>query len=89
MGEQVCLFIACMPLPLQVSPEFGSVCGEPIFIPAPNAASEDGGVLIAMVVQPDGYSAMVFLDGRNMDEVARAVLPYGVPVGFHGAVLQR
>ncbi len=72
---------------LQVFPLPGSIVGEPRFVPAPNPASEDDGILLGTVVQPDGNAAMVFLDGRSMEEVARAVLRYGLPFGFHGTFI--
>lgn len=35
-------------------------------------------------MQPDGRSALLVLDARTWQEVARAVLPYALPSGFHG-----
>ncbi|GAB4823958.1 hypothetical protein N2152v2_011004 [Parachlorella kessleri] len=71
----------------KVFPLPGGIGGEPRFVPAPNPASEDDGILLGTVVQPDGNAAMVFLDGRSMEEVARAVLRYGLPFGFHGTFI--
>jgi carlactone synthase / all-trans-10'-apo-beta-carotenal 13,14-cleaving dioxygenase len=75
----------------------GGVVGEPLFIPAPehsirNSSSsseieEDEGVVISVVAQPDGKSAFVVLDGQSFKEIARAVLPYGITNGFHGAFI--
>jgi carlactone synthase/all-trans-10'-apo-beta-carotenal 13,14-cleaving dioxygenase len=65
----------------------GGVVGEPLFIPAPDSVEEDQGVVIAVVAQPDGKSALVVLDGKSFSEIARAVLPYGITNGFHGAFI--
>jgi carlactone synthase/all-trans-10'-apo-beta-carotenal 13,14-cleaving dioxygenase len=72
--------------------EAGGVVGEPLFIPAPannktSEQEEDDGVVIAVVAQPDGKSALIVLDGQSFKEVARAVLPYGITNGFHGAFI--
>lgn len=67
----------------QVLPQLGGICGEPLFIPAPGAVEEDEGVVLATLVQPDGRAALVCVDGQSFEERARAVLPYGLPIGFH------
>jgi len=77
--------------------EAGGVVGEPLFIPASiNSSSssldtketeEDQGVVIAVVAQADGKSALIVLDGQSFKEIARAVLPYGITNGFHGAFI--
>jgi len=77
--------------------EAGGVVGEPLFIPAPTSSNnssskkveseEDEGVVIAVVAQPDGKSALIVLDGQSFQEIARAVLPYGITNGFHGAFI--
>ncbi|KAL4523246.1 hypothetical protein Ndes2437B_g00374 [Nannochloris sp. 'desiccata'] len=76
--------------------EAGGVVGEPLFIPAPDSSSsslekkerkEDEGVVIAVVAQSDGKSALIVLDGQTFKEIARAVLPYGITNGFHGAFI--
>lgn len=58
--------------------------GEPIFVPAPSPASEDDGVVLAVLAQADGRAALLVLDGCSHQELARAALPYSLPTGFHG-----
>eukprot|EP00961_Rhodomonas_salina_P172534 2326706-Rhodomonas_salina.1 len=62
-----------------------SASGEPIFVPNPQAASEDDGVLLSVVL--DGSTDKSFLlglDAATMQEVFRAQLPHHCPAGFHG-----
>lgn len=59
--------------------------GEPTFVPAPNATSEDDGVVVTLVMGADGRSFVLCLDGKTFTELGRAVLPYAVPYRFHGA----
>lgn len=68
----------------QVWHEAGTLGGEPVFVPAPEPVSEDDGVVVAVLLQADGTTALLALDGRTHKEVARAVLPYGLTAGFHG-----
>jgi carlactone synthase / all-trans-10'-apo-beta-carotenal 13,14-cleaving dioxygenase len=68
--------------------EKGGLVNEPLFVPRPGGQSEDEGALLCTVVQADGRTALVVLDGQSHDEVARAVLSQGtLTVGFHGAFL--
>ncbi|KAG9317006.1 carotenoid oxygenase [Chiua virens] len=58
--------------------------GEPIFVPDPNGA-EDDGVLLSVVL--DGFSEksyLLVLDARSMKEVGRASMDCVVGFGFHG-----
>lgn len=64
--------------------EGGGACWEPIFVPAPNGKREDEGVIVTVYTQPDGKTALLVLDAMKFTEIARAVLPYGIPNGFHG-----
>ncbi|KAG7675190.1 hypothetical protein KSW81_002692 [Nannochloris sp. 'desiccata'] len=64
--------------------EAGAVCWEPLFVPRPGAVEEDDGVVLAVIMQADGKSALLVLDGKDFSEIARAVLPYGLSNGFHG-----
>lgn len=59
--------------------------GEPMFVRRPDARSEDGGVVLSLVL--DGRrdrSFLLVLDAATMSELARAPLPHRVPYGFHG-----
>jgi beta,beta-carotene 9',10'-dioxygenase len=65
--------------------EDGCFPGEPVFVAAPDATSEDDGVLLSVVL--DGRQANSFLlvlDARSLDELARAKVPHQIPHGFHG-----
>ncbi|MCS7001840.1 MAG: carotenoid oxygenase family protein [Dehalococcoidia bacterium] len=65
--------------------EPGCYPGEPVFVAAPDAASEDDGVVLSVVLDANaGCSFLVVLDGQTMDERARAVAPQHIPFGFHG-----
>ena len=50
---------------------------------------EDDGVVISVMVGPDGNSFLLVLDAHTFTETARAVMPYGVPYGFHCAFVPR
>ncbi len=59
--------------------------GEPVFVPAPDAKSEDEGVVLSLVLDAGaGRSFLLVLDAQTFDEQARAELPHHVPFGFHG-----
>lgn len=63
--------------------------GEPVFVPAPEAAAEDDGVVLSVVLAaPDGTAAarsfLLVLDAATFTEVARAEAPHAIPFGFHG-----
>jgi carotenoid cleavage dioxygenase-like enzyme len=65
--------------------EDGLLCGEPVFVPAPDAQTEDDGVLLSLVL--DGVkqrSMLLVLDAHDMTELARAEISRPVPPGFHG-----
>lgn len=65
--------------------EQGSYPGEPVFAPAPDAAGEDDGVLLSVVLEPEREaSSLLVLDARTLEEVARARVPHHIPFGFHG-----
>lgn len=84
---------SCGPLPHPTPTPFqpgrtwhepGGATWEPFFAPRPGGRDEDDGVVLSTVMQPDGRSALLVLDARTWQEVARAVLPYALPSGFHG-----
>ena len=63
----------------------GSYPGEPLFVPAPDGADEDDGVLLTVVLDTDAErSVLVVLDATDLTERARAPLPHALPFGFHG-----
>ena len=65
--------------------ERGVYPGEPVFVPRPHARAEDDGVVMTVVL--DGRrraSALVVLDAKSMQEMARASVPHHIPFGFHG-----
>jgi carotenoid cleavage dioxygenase-like enzyme len=64
----------------------GLVFGEPIFVPAPGAASEDDGVVLAVGTEPAASRAkLVAVDARDMRALAEAVVDAPIPLGFHGS----
>jgi len=58
---------------------------EAIFIPNPNATSEDDGLILASVTdtRPDVKDYLLFIDARNMTEVARASFDEEIPFHSH------
>jgi carotenoid cleavage dioxygenase-like enzyme len=63
----------------------GCYPGEPVFVPAPGASGEDEGVLLSVVFDSaNGSSFLLVLDAATLGELARAVVPHGIPYGFHG-----
>jgi beta,beta-carotene 9',10'-dioxygenase len=65
--------------------EPGTYPGEPVFVPAPAADTEDDGVLLSVVLDPQrADSFLLVLDATDLREVARARVPHHIPFGFHG-----
>jgi beta,beta-carotene 9',10'-dioxygenase len=65
--------------------EDGCFPGEPVFVAAPEAADEDQGVLLSVVLDGrKGNSFLLALDARSLEELARAEVPHHIPFGFHG-----
>ncbi|XP_068016022.1 carotenoid-cleaving dioxygenase, mitochondrial [Melanerpes formicivorus] len=66
--------------------EDGSYPSEPVFVPVPNAAAEDSGVILSVVVSPtENQSAfLLVLDAETFRELGRAEVPRQMPYGFHG-----
>jgi beta-carotene 15,15'-monooxygenase len=59
--------------------------GEPIFVPNPDGADEDAGVVLTLALDvDDARSDLIVLDGSALSELARARLPRPVPFDFHG-----
>ena len=66
--------------------EAGCYPSEPVFVPTPNAKSEDDGVLLVVVLDSQkGNSFMLALDAHTMTELGRATVPQHIPFGFHGS----
>jgi beta,beta-carotene 9',10'-dioxygenase len=64
----------------------GCYPGEAVFIPNPTGRNEDDGVLLSVVLDTKRTSSfLLMLDARTMTEIARAEIPFPVPMGFHGA----
>ncbi|XP_066495460.1 carotenoid-cleaving dioxygenase, mitochondrial isoform X2 [Tiliqua scincoides] len=59
---------------------------EPVFVPEPNAAAEDGGIILSVVLTPrqDQGTFLLVLDAKNFTELGRARVPVQMPYGFHG-----
>ncbi len=45
--------------------------------------------MMVVLVQADGTSALVVLDGSSLQELARATLPFTLTVGFHGTFMAK
>jgi beta,beta-carotene 9',10'-dioxygenase len=59
--------------------------GEPVFVARPEAAAEDDGVLLSVVLDASaGSSFLLVLDAADLHEVARAEVPHHIPFSFHG-----
>jgi carotenoid cleavage dioxygenase-like enzyme len=70
--------------------EEGCHPGEPIFVAAPEAKSEDQGLLLSLVLDARAKrSFLLILDARDLSEKARAFLPHHVPFGFHGQYFEK
>jgi carotenoid cleavage dioxygenase-like enzyme len=66
----------------------GRYGGEAVFVPFPNATSEDEGWLITFVYDSqEDASELVVVNAQdvNAEPVARVLIPQRVPYGFHGA----
>ena len=64
--------------------EAAAYVGEPVFVPAPNSAAEDDGVVLCVVddaVQRRAFVAV--LNATTMSELARVWADVHVPFGFH------
>ncbi len=69
--------------------EDGCFAGEPVFVAAPDAAGEDEGVLLSVVLDTaHETSFLLVLDAAGLGEIARARVPHAIPFGFHGQFLR-
>lgn len=65
------------------------VVGEPLFVPEPQASTEDAGVLLAVGSHATRDAAALFvIDAATLDVVATAEAPVSLPLGFHGTFLR-
>jgi beta,beta-carotene 9',10'-dioxygenase len=63
----------------------GCYPGEPVFVGRPDAADEDDGVLLSVVLDAAaGTSFLLVLDAATLAEQARAAVPHHIPFSFHG-----
>lgn len=59
--------------------------GEPIFVPAPDAANEDEGVILSVVLDTRREASfLLVLSATTFQELARAEAPNHIPFSFHG-----
>jgi carotenoid cleavage dioxygenase-like enzyme len=66
--------------------EDDSYPGEPVFVPAPGHAEEDGGVVLSVVLDAARErSYLLALDAGSFEELGRAYAPHVIPHGIHGA----
>jgi beta,beta-carotene 9',10'-dioxygenase len=65
--------------------EQGCYPGEPVFVATPNAALEDDGVILSIVLDAKkAASFLLILNASSFQELARAEVPHHIPFGFHG-----
>lgn len=66
--------------------------GEGVFVPRPNATTEDDGWLLTFVYDTvEETSELVVVSAKDMtaEPVARVIIPQRVPYGFHGIWVER
>ena len=65
--------------------EDGCYPGEPVFVAAPGAETEDDGAILSVVLDAARErSFLLVLDAGDLTELARAEAPHHIPFGFHG-----
>ncbi|XP_038634402.1 beta,beta-carotene 9',10'-oxygenase-like isoform X3 [Scyliorhinus canicula] len=71
--------------------EKGYYPSEPIFVPSPNSADEDDGIILSVVVSPNQSksSLLLVLDAKTFTEMGRAEVAVRIPFGFHGVFAER
>ncbi|XP_029685868.1 beta,beta-carotene 9',10'-oxygenase-like [Takifugu rubripes] len=59
---------------------------EPVFVASPNAAEEDDGVVLSVIVTPrkEKSTFLLVLDAKTFTELGRAEVPVDIPCGTHG-----
>lgn len=60
--------------------------GEPILVPRPNSTDETDAIILSAVSdgRDNGKDFLLFVDGKTMKEVSRAVLNTQIPQCVHG-----
>jgi len=65
--------------------EPGLFFNEPVFVSNPQGAEENDGVLLVVAgSERENHAVLLVLDAATMNELARAILPQNVGLGFHG-----
>ncbi|XP_020392730.1 carotenoid-cleaving dioxygenase, mitochondrial [Rhincodon typus] len=66
--------------------EKGYYPSEPVFVPSPNSADEDDGIILSVIVSPNQNknSLLLVLDAKTFTEIGRAEVAVRIPFGFHG-----
>jgi carotenoid cleavage dioxygenase-like enzyme len=65
--------------------EEGCYPGEPAFVATPEAADEDDGVILSVVLDAKKVASfLLILDAASFREVARVEVAHHIPFGFHG-----
>jgi carotenoid cleavage dioxygenase len=62
--------------------------GEALFVPKAGASSEDDGYLLDLLMTAS-EAALLILDAKSMEEIARLHLPQRVPFGLHACWLDQ
>ena len=69
--------------------------GEPLFVPNPEAVSEDDGTILVVSMNASsstaamGETALLAIDALTMQQVARITAPFPTPFEFHGQFIPR
>nr|XP_020648833.1 beta,beta-carotene 9',10'-oxygenase isoform X1 [Pogona vitticeps]XP_020648839.1 beta,beta-carotene 9',10'-oxygenase isoform X1 [Pogona vitticeps] len=76
---------------MKIWKEDGRYPSEPVFVPEPNSAAEDSGIILSVVLTPkqNQGSFLLILDAKNFTELGRAEVPVQIPYGFHGVFVPR
>lgn len=70
--------------------EEGAYANEPIFVPHPQAQTEDEGVILTVVNNlQEKKSFLLVLDAKTLKELARMTAPHFIPFGFHGQFFKK
>lgn len=60
-------------------------CGEPVFVPSPDAKDEDDGMILSIIRNTLKKQAfLLILDAKTLNEIGRAELPLLIPADLHG-----